>query len=582
MTSTLTWLILATLLIQCYAFSEGAGYSEKVQCLGLLGIETGTNASGFYACSHSNLVLYRETFFCFPTKLQTASEAFIQWTSLITKRIKPSKQLRESLYFGMWSHTTPSGSLTDTAPLIPNLSIVLAGALKQFLHYGSWRRVAVITDQSSILHLKLAETVYMVLKENVDLYYITLYNTEQANIDNSLNKLVKLKYRIIIVLLSTNSLQDLMCRRLAFKMTWPEYAWIIVRVSPQPETQCLSESIIFQHMIQQTNTERIIVSDELFDIAQQMHRTCQISYIENSLIINIYYYDRRLIYITNYTASGGLSATKFTLLPSDQAETKLSFSAWFIVFTITNIGVFIALTVIVILYVLLRKTPEIKATSVPLNIYIFLGCYLLLAYSIVISMNNFNFKTDRLFGTIQCFLKVWCNGISIPTAMILSVLLVKLIRIHFIFSHQKKIVKKWKYHNITLALYVFLLTLPLVISSTIQAVLNQCEGYVEFYFFFFQLCYLSVISVIMVAAAIKTRKIEAKNFKDTKKIIALMVAFFLTASLGLVYLLIFYIINASDNLYASVHILTHTSFILECTFLLFVPKYYTAFIRRHV
>ena len=42
-------------------------------------------------------------------------------------------------------------------------------------------------------------------------------------------------------------------------------------------------------MIQQTNTERVIVSDELFDIAQQMYRTCENSYIENSLIINIYY-----------------------------------------------------------------------------------------------------------------------------------------------------------------------------------------------------------------------------------------------------------------------------------------------------
>ena len=579
---TSTQVILVILLIQYI----GAGYSEKVQCLGLLGIgnnKTDANIS-LHACSSSNLVLYHETFFCFPTELQTASEAFIQWTSLITKRIKSklSKQLRESLYFGMWSHTTPSGSLTDTAQLIPNLSIVLAGALKQFLQYGSWRRVAVITDQSSILHLKLAETVNMVLKKNVDLYYITLYNAKQANIDNSLNQLVKLKYRIIIVLLSTNSLQDLMCRRLAFKMTWPEYAWIIVRVNSQPETQCLSESIIFQHMIQQTNTEKIIVSDELFDITHEMHRTCEISYIENSLIINIYYYDRRLIYITNYTASGGLSSTKFTLLPSDQAETKLSFSAWFIVFTITNIGVFIALTVIVILYVLLRKTPEIKATSVPLNIYIFLGCYLLLAYSIVRStMINTNLNTDRVFGTIQCFIIVWCNGISIPTALILSVLLVKLIRIYFIFSHHK-VVQKWKCHNITLALYVFLLTLPLVISSTIQAVSNHCEGYAEFYFLFLQLFYLSLISVIMVAVAIKTRKIEAKNFKDTKKIIALMVAFFLTASLGLVYLLIFYIIGASELLNSSVHILTHTSFILECIFLLYVPKYYTAFIRKHV
>ena len=556
-----------------------------MQCLGLLAKKNQTSFSDLHIASSCNLVLFSDTNFCFPTELHATSEVFINWISLVSQRIKSksSKQLQESLYFGMWPLTIPTGIITDScnnALLIPNLPIVLAAALKEFLQYGSWRRVAVITDQSSILHLKLAETVNMVLKENVDLYYITLYNTKQANIDNSLNQLVKLKYRIIIVLLSTNSLQDLMCRRLAFKMTWPEYAWIIVRVNSQPETQCLSESIIFQHMMQQTNTERVIMSDELFDITHEMNSACQISYIENSLIINIYYYDRRLIYITNYTAADGLSASKFTLLPSDHVETKPSSSSWFIVFTITNLGVFIVLTSTVIIYVLMRKTPEIKATSVSLNIFIFLGCYLLLVYPIVLSVNNTSFSTDKTFRSIQCFIKVWCNGVSVPTTMILSVLLVKLVRIYYIFSNSK-VFKKWRCHNATLVLYVVLLTTPLIISSTLQTVVGECTGRTQYYWLFPQLLYLSVISVIMVTVALKTRKIEIGNFKDTKKIIALMVAFFLTACLGLVYLLIFAIAEVSELLRSSIHMLTHTSFILECIFFLFVPKYYTVISKKY-
>jgi len=577
---TQTQLILVALMT-LFMYHEGAGYSEQVQCLGLLGNES--SSSSLHSCSSRNLVLYRDTF-CFPTEFLSTSEAFIHWISLLTQRIisNSSEKLQKSLYFAMWSSATRSGNLADennTAVLMPDLPIVLAGAFKELVQYGSWRRVAVITDQSSILHVKLAETINRVLKESVDLYYTTLYNSAQDDIDNRLTQLVKLQYRVIVVVLSTKSLQELMCRRLALKMTWPEYAWIILGISIQPETKCLNESILFQYTLQQRNSERVIMLAKVLDISQQIITTCNISYLQDSYMINIYHYDHRLIYTTNYRARGALSAFNFTFLPSDEIDIKISLS-WFIVFTIINLGVFIVLTVIVILYAVLRNTPEVKATSVPLTVYIFLGCYLLLAYSVVNSVFYTNLHTSPVFATIECFTTAWCNGISVPTGMILSVLLVKLVRVKFIFSHNKVLKKNWKCHNITLALYVFLLTLPLMVSSTLQAVWIQCTGYSEFYFLFSQLFYISMISITMVAVAIQTRKIEANNFKDTKKIVILMVTYIMTACLGLSYLFIFYNIDASRLQNSFVFILTHTSFILECIFFLFVPKYYTVF-KRH-
>jgi len=142
-----------------------------------------------------------------------------------------------------------------------------------------------------------------------------------------------------------------------------------------------------------------------------------------------------------------------------------------------------------------------------------------------------------------------------------------------------------------LALYVLLITSPVILCVGIQSAADNftsnlvfttsngvliafydCSSDNEFYWLFAQQLYIYVWNVILIVLAIKTRKINHPNFKDTKKVIALVFVAVVTSCWSLVYYIVLETINALPIYSYCLLSISHTFFICECQFFLFVPK----------
>ena len=182
------------------------------------------------------------------------------------------------------------------------------------------------------------------------------------------------------------------------------------------------------------------------------------------------------------------------------------------------------------------------------------------------------------------------NGASLPSALIQAVLLVKLVRVYRLFHHYSMI-NKWQCHDGIFVMYVVMLIAPIVLSCTIVSATQKyvsmkisqiaggvftayyaCRSDVEQIYLAFQIAYLYSVAVGSVVMALKTRKIQHNDFKDTKKVIARVVLSILTSCLGLVYYAIFEEIKIHPMYTLGLLTTSHTLYILEILFFLFVPK----------
>ena len=149
---------------------------------------------------------------------------------------------------------------------------------------------------------------------------------------------------------------------------------------------------------------------------------------------------------------------------------------------------------------------------------------------------------------------------------------------------------QWECHDITLMIYVLLLMIPIIMIVVVQS-----SGYIseiKYYFrngqfnailvctnlqpnlSFGRLTYLLILSVLLIVITIKARKIKHENFKDTKKVIALMTFLIVISCLIIVSHFMFDALKL-DYLYIyTLVILGQCSFISLSIFFLFLPKLY--------
>ena len=197
---------------------------------------------------------------------------------------------------------------------------------------------------------------------------------------------------------------------------------------------------------------------------------------------------------------------------------------------------FIFITVMLILTLALRTTPEVRASSPLLNLLIFFGCYQLLFGSVFAVTRQF-IQLDLTSYVVLCYFEVWTiqSGVNVITATVLM----RLIRIYRIFTHFGKTGKIWENR------YLFLLVLliacspyvlmiisilvdPLRYQEQVTYLLNEnppakvifieCSSDYQFIFDTLAFLYTGILIFLLVVFAIRSRKIGYKNFNDTKKI----------------------------------------------------------------
>lgn len=254
----------------------------------------------------------------------------------------------------------------------------------------------------------------------------------------------------------------------------------------------------------------------------------------------------------------------------------------------------ILITTTLLLYICYHNQPEVKATSWSLNLLMFLGCYLVLAYQILAIIRS-EYPPSQSYN--MCFLLYWLSGAGISLTLILAVILIKLVRIYRIFYLHDN--KSKMCSDAALTVYVLLLLLPTIVILTVMTAhapyqhstlsiphdnyteeLYICSGNLSPYFLILPFVQVFLI-VSIVVVAIKTIKLRHGNFKDSKTVNILI--FFILPSQ--IFTFIVYILSLNSGQYLSAYIALHIS---HCTLIalslgfLFVPKIYPIVSRRYL
>ena len=577
---------------------------KELKCFGLLSKSMKNSTWGASVCPQDSLALVDGAIFCNPSRIVESLDTFLSWYFNTTRYLAAP---RSDLHYGRLSicdEKMGDISVDDSAQIISFSSdFVLASAFREFTAKFQWRRLAFVTDFASASSLRFKDKVENTFKNSgVHIHY---YRTSLRPA-NTLRKINKQKYKIIAVSLPQDALDEIMTERLKLGMEWPDYVWIILGEdykTPQNKFS-LYGVFVFQPEIREAASKvniKVSISNNKLYIPYMSNDASSLNFTkvcppirQKSYTVYIYQVGKTNTKISKFSLAQNLTPFTLSYAPADTSlETSL---LWYIIFSLVYFPVFILLTITTVLYFKFRNRPEIKATSVSLNVFIFVGCYLLLAYNIVLNLNvlpNY-YKVRQEVRDFMCLLQLWFNGLSIPTALILSVMLVKLVRVYRIFN-QYTVMNKWSCHNAVLALYVLLLIFPLSIICLVQSIIHryrssvttgshngnfiaylECKNDVDFYWLFVQLVYLLFLTVLIVVMAIKTRKVYRNEFKDTKKVIALMMAVIMTSTLGLVYVFVFdSIIQISYLASTALLMLTHCSFVMECIGFLYMPKFYS-------
>lgn len=480
-------------------------------------------------------------------------------------------------------------------PKLLESSTILANTLVDLVKYFNWTRIAVIADASYVFYLRTAEQFYKMSPITSKLDFLQVEDSEFSE-DEALRKIEHLNFRIIVLSLRSVKVHRILNKRLSRVLKWPKYAWITHSVSKSGISNLAAFEGVIELQVKRGNFRVSSQTENLTKIMTNSHQLCKMISLSAPIeFVDIYQWvEQEKVLISNYSTAHGLGPVTLEFpIPSDLPPQYVPIT--FIILYYVGIGVcFVIVTLTMTLYIYFRKEPAIKATSISLSMAIFIGCYMMIFYLTII--NTFLLPSyHTLSGTFRnfiCVFRVWLHGLGFPIALIMSTLFVKLLRVYRIFNFQGKI-SRYTSSNVAITIYALLLTSPnalicLIWSSYDPYISTQREFIRDGYLFVNEECvskytlrwllgllvYLILISIALTTTAILTRKIQQRNFKDTKKISALSFMFVLTISIILSYWYTFRIIKVNVILVHAVLQFGHYFLILECQGFLFAPKLY--------
>ena len=257
---------------------------------------------------------------------------------------------------------------------------------------------------------------------------------------------------------------------------------------------------------------------------------------------------------------------------------------------------FLFTTITLLLMLCLYKTPEIRATSPLLSILIFIGAYMIIIASVLILIIHSN-----VVSSLSLMCNVTRRLFEAGVNLIIATVLMKLARISVVFRHFHHSSKIWHDHYLVIVIIVVAYLVPFFINviflslvpiegtpkeimrynvnPPIKVVALFCTN--KFYELWegLTVSYTLVLQVGLVIFAIKTRKIDRKDFKDTKKTIAFVFTMTLTGFILIPNIIILLVIR---NINAAVILSILTLHLIVYLFLLFLiaPKVYPTFYYR--
>ena len=248
-------------------------------------------------------------------------------------------------------------------------------------------------------------------------------------------------------------------------------------------------------------------------------------------------------------------------------------------------------TVLLVLFVFFRNEPDVKSTTVSLSLLMFIGCYLFVAYIIVLLVGE-SVNLDL------CLVRI--AGLNLCAPLILATVLVKMLRVYRVFTlhgYEKPTVFLY---NCSLFVYTLLIIAPkiciiilwlsidtyqktdiqFVDSSGSVIVKRMCRSKHTFMWTMLQAVYDIILSMAVVTIAIRTRNVRFARYKDTKKVnLMIFLVLFVSISTWL-----YWYVFTTTGLYhlVPIYILYAGTITIPfiCQFTLFVPKIWTPLYSR--
>jgi len=237
-----------------------------------------------------------------------------------------------------------------------------------------------------------------------------------------------------------------------------------------------------------------------------------------------------------------------------------------------------------------RDKPEIKSTSLYISFLVLAGC-LLLSFAPVVRtvINVFGLSKETL--SILCNVNMWFSLYGI--ILIMVSLLYRLLRISIVFGSYHPTGKYWsdKYMivyilasscSVLLFLLIWVAVDPMrfvfrvkFISSAVPPFyeeLGRCASVNTVVWLSISYGWVSLLLVLLILLAIKTRKIKRKHFKDTKKVNVFVFCITISFALFVPLTIIFQLIEFHILAYFA-GVLADFCTVLSCQLLLFLPKY---------
>ena len=256
-------------------------------------------------------------------------------------------------------------------------------------------------------------------------------------------------------------------------------------------------------------------------------------------------------------------------------------------------------TVMLVLYISFHKEPEVKATSFSLSLLMFVGCYFNLFYITLLYYSVHTASTIHIrYQHVICNLFLWFSAPGVSLPLMLAVLLVKIIRIYYIFKTFKAgLGRRWS--DLSLAGYVALILSPNILVNMTwilsdryhvkheQRIQNgytyispECSSTYEGIWIGVQVTYILILILALVILAIMTRKVRLQHFKDTKKVNVLLFLLCPGLATTFLYWLLLQILNSHLYVVTIPLLIGHSSLIILYQCFLILPKVYQPLLRQ--
>ena len=480
------------------------------------------------------------------------------------------------IHFGEAPHNSNVHYMIASTSMLTDAILAFFKQMILSLHLNNLR-FGLVTEIKQLYFLTLSNELST--KANIS-FNIQINNRHRKSLAGVAHRVVESNIHVIVLSVGPTTAIPMLCEAYKRGLIWPKYAWILhsyrlddlLRSSASNEGCCVQKMLervfIFQ-LTEERSSHRNMgngtggfnpYANLLYDSVSALISSVDSGLFNEESLPPHFNPQGSKVYIyqsINETANlaGIYDGTSRTLtnvsaITFTDSNLPIVYEQALLVPYLLPLSIlsFLLNTILMVLYIIFRNKSDIKSTSVSLSMLIFIGCYLLVGF-------NFALLFYLQFRLDTCMLQVWLSGIGLPLPLILATILVKMLRVYRIFTKFKVLNQSIKYKDYALLVYTMLIISPNIIVHVLWTVIDphrkadyfiEHPGFIrmeircsigQYYYIWFALAYgyLSLLFVIVVIVAVKSRKIRRANFKDTKKVNLFISLLFITATCSFSY-----------------------------------------------